>query len=180
MPVQQRCYHGTPLPPGSAVWKAVVLTLCHLFSVLLLLLQSVLRVGATVVSAIGLECPVPDSMLSLIYDNSTNPSTSQCGIIPLRSLTFKLIKVLVSANLNAVIAGTATGSVVLSSDYKIAPCADNSDCLHGGTCSGGICQCSFGYCGAFCNAPADNICNFATLVCAHWQRYRMEVQITRS
>lgn len=126
--------------------------------------QYTVRFKADVISSLNLECNVPDSVFPRLYDNSSNPSSSQCGVIALKKTEFQLIRVPNPSDVPAVIAGTATGSMRLTSSYFLAPCATSADCVNGGVCSKGVCQCAFGYCGAFCNARADDTCNLSTMV----------------
>lgn len=47
---------------------------------------------------------------------------------------------------------------------SLQQCSSDEQCLNGGTCSDGVCACAFGWCGAFCAAPADNVCGLPTEV----------------
>jgi hypothetical protein len=125
--------------------------------------QILFRSSARLVSNLGIECGVPLGLLDAVYGNASTPSAEACEPHPLAPIDFRLL-LATPAELRHVLSGSLTGSVVLSATYTLLHCNEDAQCQHGGVCWKGSCQCAFGWCGAFCNSPADNVCSLPTQV----------------
>ena len=106
-------------------------------------------------SAVGIECLLPNNLLSELYGNSSTSANSAAVVsYPTQTVTFKLL----------VANATGEPAVLETRTYPVAKCELNADCMHDGVCWQGSCQCAFGYSGAFCNQAATNVAGLQTMV----------------
>ena len=118
-----------------------------MFLVFLCLQVTIVSIAQHVYS-IGLECPVPDELPAVVYGNTTVSNRSQCDVHRVQDIQFSLVRV--------------GGATEVEASYVLDHCDTDSDCMHGGVCWSGVCQCAFEWCGAFCASPSDNVCGLPT------------------
>lgn len=130
------------------------------------------RFPATVVYSIGVECAVPIDLLEKVYGNSSSSDASECGIHDTKTVDFTLLRVVTNfTSVESVITADEAASnnltgvtMSIAASYSLTQCVEDGDCVHGGVCWKGVCRCAFGWCGAFCASPADNVCDLPTHV----------------
>jgi hypothetical protein len=122
--------------------------------------QVLARSRAEFVSYRGLECVTPLTLLERVYGNDSTPSHAACEPNPSINVLFRLLLLSDAGSQTA----SDAGRVMATAMYKLVQCMHDSHCLNGGRCWHGTCQCAFGWCGAFCNSPADNLCGLPTEV----------------